>query len=174
MEGPPINYESYDRAENAQYTAIRIAIRPCRIVLYRNTPPAAIPIPSSYIILHDIELELYFKTMRGPACDFTVILAWPSARTSYCCPFSAHFLWSLCLLSYVSSWHRVLVLGRSIINETKVLHRRLFLYCCSSFSQFKLARQLLQSWAAIQKYSWNLLHERFVTFVFFVCRREDR
>ena len=46
MEGPPINYESYDRAENAQYIAIRIAIRPCRIVLYRNTPPAAIPIPN--------------------------------------------------------------------------------------------------------------------------------
>ena len=46
VEGPPINYESYDRAENAQYIAIRIAIRPCCIVLYRNTPPAAIPIPN--------------------------------------------------------------------------------------------------------------------------------
>ena len=57
MEGPPINYESYDRAENAQYIAIRIAIRPCRIVLYRNTPPAAIPIPTQNVKIwrHNVE-----------------------------------------------------------------------------------------------------------------------
>ena len=35
-------------AENAQYIAICIAIRPCRIVSYRNTPPAAIPTPNEW------------------------------------------------------------------------------------------------------------------------------
>ena len=73
MEGPPINYESYDRAENAQYIGIRIAIRPCRIVLYRNTPPAAIPIPSEDPLLlmftvktkiYKIYTRIYIKTIQ--------------------------------------------------------------------------------------------------------------
>ena len=61
VDVPPINYESYDCAENAQY----IAIRPCHIVSYRNTPPAAIPIPTTDSTAQMIQGKLKTSLSKG-------------------------------------------------------------------------------------------------------------